>query len=52
MAFPITCSSLLLQPPLFVVIGMCGEINGKFELLVANGSSPKDIQIVSFENQF
>ncbi len=36
----------------FFVIGMCGEIDGKFELLVANGSSPEDIQIVSFENQF
>jgi hypothetical protein len=27
----------------FVVIGMCGEINGKFEFLVVDGTSPKDI---------
>jgi len=32
----------------FVVIGVCGEIDSKFELLVANGSSSEDIQIVSF----
>jgi hypothetical protein len=32
----------------FVVIGVCGEIDNKFELLVADRSSPKDIQIVSF----
>jgi hypothetical protein len=32
----------------FVVIGMRGEIDNKFELLVADGSSPEDIQIVSF----
>jgi hypothetical protein len=32
----------------FVVIGVCGEIDSKFELLVVNGSSPEDIQIVSF----
>jgi hypothetical protein len=31
----------------FVVIRVCGEINGKFELLVVDGTSPKDIQIVS-----
>jgi hypothetical protein len=31
----------------FVVIGVCGEINGKFELLVVDGTSPKDIQIVN-----
>ncbi len=30
----------------FVVIGVHGEINGKFELLVANGTSPEDIHIV------
>jgi hypothetical protein len=30
----------------FVVIGVCGEINGKFELLVVDGTSPKDIKIV------
>jgi hypothetical protein len=27
---------------------VCGEIDNKFELLVVNGSNPKDIQIVSF----
>jgi hypothetical protein len=32
----------------FVVIGVCGEIDNKFELLVVDRSSPKDIQIVSF----
>jgi len=32
----------------FVVIGVCGEIDNKFELLVADKSSPKDIQILSF----
>jgi len=32
----------------FVVIGVCDEIDSKFELLVANGNNPKDIQIVSF----
>jgi hypothetical protein len=32
----------------FVVIGMCGEIDSKFELLVVNWSSQEDIQIVSF----
>jgi hypothetical protein len=32
----------------FVVIGMRCEIDNKFELLVADGSSPEDIQIVSF----
>jgi hypothetical protein len=32
----------------FVIIRMPSEIDSKFELLVANGSSPKDIQIVSF----
>jgi hypothetical protein len=31
----------------FVVIGVCGDINGKFELFVVDGTSPKDIQIVS-----
>jgi hypothetical protein len=31
----------------FVVIGVCGEIDSNFELLVLDGSSPKDIQIVS-----
>jgi hypothetical protein len=31
----------------FVVIGVHGEIDGKFELLVADGTSLKDIQIVS-----
>jgi hypothetical protein len=30
---------------------MHGEIDNKFELLVVDGSNPKDIQIVSFENQ-
>jgi hypothetical protein len=35
----------------FIVIGMHGEIDSKFELLVANRSSPKDIQIVIFDNQ-
>jgi hypothetical protein len=32
----------------FVVIEVHGEIDSKFELLVANGNNPKDIQIVSF----
>ncbi len=32
----------------FVVIGVRGEIDNKFELLVVDGSSPKHIQIVSF----
>jgi hypothetical protein len=32
----------------FVVIGVCDEIDSKFELLVADGKNPKDIQIVSF----
>ncbi len=32
----------------FVFIGMHGEIDGKFELLVTNGSNPEDIKIVSF----
>jgi hypothetical protein len=27
---------------------VCDEIDSKFELLVANGNNPKDIQIVSF----
>ncbi len=31
----------------FVGINVHGEINGKFELLVANGTSLEDIQIVS-----
>jgi hypothetical protein len=31
----------------FVIIGVCGEIDGKFELLVTNGTSLKDIQIVN-----
>jgi len=31
----------------FVVSGVLGEINGKFELLVVNGTSAKDIQIVN-----
>jgi len=30
----------------FVVIGVHGEIDGKFELLVVDGTSPEDIQIV------
>lgn len=30
----------------FVIIGVCGEINEKFELLVANETSPKGIQII------
>jgi hypothetical protein len=32
----------------FIVIIMHGEIDSKFELLVANRNSPKDIQIVNF----
>ncbi len=32
----------------FVVIGVCGEIDSKFELLVTDGSNLEDIQIVSF----
>jgi hypothetical protein len=32
----------------FVVIGMHGEIDNKFEILVANGSNPENIQIISF----
>jgi hypothetical protein len=32
----------------FVVIGVHGKIGNKFELLVANRSKPKDIQIISF----
>jgi len=32
----------------FVVIGVRGEIDSKFELPVTNGSSLEDIQIVSF----
>jgi hypothetical protein len=32
----------------FVVIEVHGEIDNKFELLIADGSSPKDIQIGSF----
>jgi hypothetical protein len=32
----------------FIVIGMRGETNNKLELLVANRSSLKDIQIISF----
>jgi hypothetical protein len=32
----------------FTIIGMHGKIDSKFELLVANKSNPKDIQIVSF----
>jgi len=32
----------------FVVIGMCGEIDSQFGLLIANKSSPKDIQTISF----
>jgi hypothetical protein len=31
----------------FVVIGVHGEIDIKFELLVVDRSNPKDIQIVS-----
>jgi hypothetical protein len=31
----------------FAIIGVCGEIDGKFELLVANGTSPKGIQIMN-----
>jgi hypothetical protein len=31
-----------------VVIEVCGEIDSKFELLVVDENSPKDIQIVSF----
>jgi len=32
----------------FVVIGMCGEIDSKFQLLVAEESNPQNIQIVKF----
>jgi hypothetical protein len=32
----------------FVIIGVHGEIDNKFELLVADGSNPENIQIVSF----
>jgi hypothetical protein len=32
----------------FAVIGVRGEINSKFELLVADGNNPENIQIVSF----
>ncbi len=32
----------------FIVIRMHGEIDNKFELLIIDESSPKDIQIVSF----
>jgi hypothetical protein len=31
----------------FVIIGVHGEIDGKFEFLVTNGTSLEDIQIVS-----
>jgi hypothetical protein len=31
----------------FAVVGVHGEIDGKFELLVADGTSLKDIQIVN-----
>jgi hypothetical protein len=31
----------------FAIIGVCGEIDEKFELLVANGISPKGIQIMN-----
>jgi hypothetical protein len=46
-------SRLMLQPFVtttiaFVVIGVRGEIDSKFELLVYDGSSLEDIQIVSF----
>jgi hypothetical protein len=34
----------------FVVIKVHGEIDNKFELLIIDESSPKDIQIVSFLN--
>jgi hypothetical protein len=33
----------------FIVNGVHGEIDSKFELLVANKSDPKDIQIVSLK---
>jgi hypothetical protein len=33
---------------LFVITEVRSEIDNKFELLVVNGSNPKDIQIVSF----
>jgi hypothetical protein len=32
----------------FVVIGVHDEIDNKFELLVVDGNSPKNIEIVSF----
>jgi hypothetical protein len=32
----------------FVVIGVCGEIDSKFQLLVVEENSPKNIQIVFF----
>lgn len=32
----------------FAIIGVCGEIDEKFELLVANGISPKGIQMSNF----
>jgi len=32
----------------FVVIGVYDEIDNKFELLVVDGNSPKNIEIVSF----
>jgi hypothetical protein len=32
----------------FIVFGIHGEIDSKFELMVVNRSNPKDIQVVSF----
>jgi hypothetical protein len=31
----------------FVIIGVCGEIDSKFELLLVDGNNLEDIQIVS-----
>jgi hypothetical protein len=31
----------------FVIIGVCGDINSKFELLVVDENNLKDIQIIS-----
>lgn len=32
----------------FAIIGVCSEIDNKFELLVVDGSSTEDVQIVDF----
>jgi hypothetical protein len=40
--------NILQNTIVFAIIGMRGEIDSKFELLVVDRSSPKNIQIVSF----